>query len=248
MSKLTEKDFPDIKEELKTGRISPEGIRAGLGAFMFFSALMIGIAYLVVNASNTVIGWDNLSFFWQTVFKLQVVLFILQLLLIFIARGRSNRSQIALNVSFVLYTYKTVLDPFIMTLMFAKDRGVYNEYAPLVGIIILLGFILHFYLVFKAFQNIRNEQGINREVKKEKNNKSFFTVLIPFVFLVASITGYIVKNDLLGENEILFGVGISTLVFIAILIGAIEFVKGAYCVIRFPSFRVNPPSTKKKKA
>ncbi|MEI3614595.1 hypothetical protein [Pseudogracilibacillus sp. SO30301A] len=45
---LTEKDFPDIKEELKTGRISSEGIRAGLGAFLFFSALMIGIAYMVV--------------------------------------------------------------------------------------------------------------------------------------------------------------------------------------------------------
>lgn len=37
--------------------------------------------------------------------------------------------------------------------------------------------------------------------------------------------------------------GIFTLLYIALLIGAVEFVKAAYCVIRFPSFRVNPSNT-----
>ena len=48
------------------------------------------------------------------------------------------------------------------------------------------------------------------------------------------------------EGELLFLLGVSTLLFFLLMIGTIEFVIGAYCLIRFPSFRVNPPNTKKQ--
>ena len=67
---------------------------------------------------------------------------------------------------------------------------------------------------------------------------------IPIIFLLVSAGGYIIKNDLLGSNDNLFFLIVAFILLVALLIGAIEFVKGAYCVIRFPSFRVNPPSTK----
>ncbi|MEI3614601.1 hypothetical protein [Pseudogracilibacillus sp. SO30301A] len=54
MSQLTEKDFLDVKDEIKEGRLSPGSIRVFLGAFMFFSLIMIGVSYMAANASNTV--------------------------------------------------------------------------------------------------------------------------------------------------------------------------------------------------
>src|SRR5690625_5984731 len=81
---------------------------------MVFSAFMVGIAYTVATASNTVIGWENLSNFWQTVFKIEAILFILQLILIIFVKGKHNWSQMVLNVSYVIYTYKMALDPFVM--------------------------------------------------------------------------------------------------------------------------------------
>ena len=87
-------------------------IRFGLGVFMVFSAIAIGVAYMGVAASNTTIGWDNLSNFWRTIFKLEAIMFIIQLFLIIFMKGKSNWSQIVLNISYVVYTHKLVLDPF----------------------------------------------------------------------------------------------------------------------------------------
>ena len=241
MTQLTEKDFLDIKDEIKEGRLSPDSIRFYLGAFMFFSILMIGVSYMAVNASNTVIGWENLPLFWKTIFKLQAVLFLFQLILIFLVRGKSNWTQLLLNIGFVFYTYKMVLDPFIMTLMFAKDRGVYEDYAPIALVIIILGLIFHLYLVRREFTSLKEEKEKKKNREKKKSGRYLLFASFPFFFLLVAITGYIVKNDLLGDNEILFGIGISTFLYIAVMIGAVEFVLGAYCVVRFPSFRVNPP-------
>ncbi len=57
---------------------------------------------------------------------------------------------------------------------------------------------------------------------------------MPILFPLISITGYIIKNNLLEENELLYGTGIFTFLYIAVMVGAIEFFMGAYCVIRFP--------------
>ena len=169
MTQLTEKDFLDIKDEIKEGRLSPDSIRFYLGAFMFFSILMIGVSYMAVNASNTVIGWENLPLFWKTIFKLQAVLFLFQLILIFLVRGKSNWTQLLLNIGFVFYTYKMVLDPFIMTLMFAKDRGVYEDYAPIALVIIILGLIFHLYLVRREFTSLKEEKEKKKNREKKKS-------------------------------------------------------------------------------
>jgi len=238
MAQLTEKNFLDIKDEIKDGRLSPDSIRVYLGVFMLFSGIVIGIAYAVTSTSNSVIGWENLSIFWQTIFKIQGVLFLFQLVLIFLVRGRSNWTQILLNISYVFYTYKMALDPFIMLLMFTKNDGVFEVYAPIVLGIIIFGFIVHLLLVIRAFSSLKDEK--ENDPRKEKKKSRKFTY-IPILILLAAATSYIMRNDLLGDGENLFIMGVSSILFIAILIGAVEFVLGAYCVIRFPSFRVNPP-------
>lgn len=199
---------------------------------------MIGIAYMGVAAGNSGVGWEKLSTFWQTIFKLQAFLFIFQLILIFLVRGKKNWSQILLNICYVFYTYKMVIDPFIMTLIYAMDQGVYEVYAPLVVIIIMLGFLLHIYLIIRYFKGVKKNKGATKS--------SGLIAFTPFLFLLVGITGYIIRHDLLGDTDILFVLGIGVFLLVPIMIGAVEFVMGAYCVIRFPSFRVNPPSPQKK--
>ena len=244
MSQLTEKDFMDIKDEIRNGRLSPASIRVGLGVFMFFSLIVMGVSYVAVNASNTVIGWENLSVIWKAIFWLQAVLFLFQLILIFLISGKSNFTQIVLSIAYVIYTYKMALDPFIMILMFAKNDGVYDEFYPLVLGAIILGFIIHFYFLRRAFRGLK----ANRVKHNERKSGSSLYMSIPIIFLLVSATGYIIKNDVLGSNDNLFFLIVAFILLVALLIGVIEFVKGAYCVIRFSSFRVNPPSTKKKNA
>lgn len=242
MSQLTEKDFLKIKYEIQSGRLSPDSVRFGLGVFTVVSGIMVIVAYMVANASNSVIGWENLSVFWQTIFKLQVVLFLFQLVLIFLVRGKSNWAQILLNISYVFYAYKMVLDPFITMSMFAKDRGEYETFAPIILLILIVGVIFHFYLISRSFKRKKEEKKNKKSGEKEKGGSSFSYAFIPILFLLVSITGYVIKNDLLGEYDILFGMGIFTILYIAVMIGAVEFVLAVYCVVRFPSFRVNPPS------
>ncbi|MEI3614598.1 hypothetical protein [Pseudogracilibacillus sp. SO30301A] len=245
MSKLTEKDFIDIRKEINNGRLSPGNMRVGLGTFMFFSALAIGVAFAVAASASSVIGWENLSGFWQTVFKLQLILFLLQIILVFFVRGKSGWSHVLLSISYVFYTYKMVLDIYVTLSMFAMNDGVYEELSPIILIVIIGGFAFHFYLVYRSLKNKKVEA--NKENEKGKSGRLIY-VSLPIIFFLVSITGYIFKNEILGEYEILFGLGICTFLFVAVLIGAVEFVKAAYCVIRFPSFRVNPPSPKKKNA
>ena len=241
MSRLTEEDFLDIKEELKDGRLSPDSVRFYLGVFMFVSLIFVGIGFTVVSVSDSVIGWTNLSVFWKSVFWLQGILFILQLILIFLVNGKSNWKQVLLNISYVIFTYKVALDPLIMTLMFAKNDGVYEQYAPLALAIIIFGFGVHFYLIRREFRDLKPK----KKKKKEKNWNALLYAFVPVLFLLVSATGYIFKHDLLGDGDILFILGVDLVILTAILIGAVEFVLGAYCLIRFPSFRVNPPSSKK---
>jgi len=241
MSKLTQEDFHYIKADLKHGRIAPGTIRYGLSVFLLVSGALVGIAYAVVTASNTVIGWENLSNFWQILFKIEAILFILQLILIICVKGRSNWSQMVLNVSYVIYAYKMALDPFVTLSMFAINDEVYEIYVSMILIVIIIGFIIHIYLIRRYFQRLKEEQADkNNEKKNRKGTVSF--LILPIFFLLASITGFIIRNQLLGDMENLFILGACTVVFIGMMIGTIEFVIGAYCVIRFPSFRVNPPT------
>lgn len=176
MSRLTQEDFQDVKEDLKQGRISPVMIRYGLGAFMVFSVIMVGIAYSTTAANDSLIGWKDLSIFWKTVFKLEAFLFIFQLILITFVKGKSNWSQILLNVSYVVYAYKMAIDPFVMVSMFALDAGEYEVYGPFILLIILSGFILHVYLIRRYFLKMAEEQmGSKQKTKEKKIAVMYFT-------------------------------------------------------------------------
>ncbi|MEI3604946.1 hypothetical protein SPD48_04520 [Pseudogracilibacillus sp. SE30717A] len=177
----------------------------------FFSLLAMGIAYMAANASNSVIGWENLSGFWKSVFILEAILFIIQLAIIILIHGKNNWTQIVLTISYVFYTYKMALDPFVAMSMFAKDRGVYEIFAPLIIFIIILGFLLHLFLVWRSFKGIKKE----RDKANEKRGNQLY-VFIPVLFLLVSVTGYIIKNDLLGENDVLAGMGIFTFFYLSL--------------------------------
>lgn len=244
MAQPQEKDFLYVKEDLENGRISPAIMRAGLISLFFASGLFVGIACMGAFASNTVIGWENLSFFWRMIFILQGVLFLFQLILIFFIDGNSNWSQLTLNVSYVVYWYKFALDPFIMISIFAMDSYVYEEIFPIIAFVIVIGFLFHFYLV----KNELKSDKVKKKKRKKANQgrRNYLYKVIPPFFLLAILIGYLMKNDLFYESELLFLLGIITLVFFLLMVGTIEFVIGAYCLIRFPSFRVDPPSTNKR--
>lgn len=184
MSRLTQKDFQDVKEDLQQGRISPVMIRYGLGAFMVFSVIMVGIAYSTAAANDSLIGWKNLSIFWKTVFKLEALLLIFQLILITFVKGKSNWSQILFNVSYVVYAYKMAIDPFVMVSMFALDAGEYEVYGPFILLIILSGFILHVYLIRRYFLKIAEEQMGSKQKLKRKKSQLCTLQINPYLLFV----------------------------------------------------------------
>src|SRR5690625_1787528 len=112
-------------------------IRFGLGAFMLFSSFMVGIAYFTAVASDSLIGWENLTVFWKVHFKLLSSLFIVQLIFIILIKGKRNWSEIVLNIGYVVFAYKTALDHCVMVSMFAMDAGEHGVYGPMVLLIII---------------------------------------------------------------------------------------------------------------
>lgn len=183
MAQIKEKDFLYVKEDLENGRISPVIMRAGLITLFFVSGLFVGIAYAVANSSSTLIGWENLSLFWRMIFILQGVLFLLQLILIFFIDGNSNWSQLTFNIGYVVYWYKFALDSFIMTSMFAMDAGVYETLFPII-IVIIFGFLFHFYLVKKELKSDKEKKKKRKKAKQD--GKNFLYKVIPPFFFVGS--------------------------------------------------------------
>lgn len=247
MSKLTEQDFMYMKEELSHGRLSPGGMNIFLIGALIFSLITVGIGYFVVTADNTVIGWTNLSPFWQSVFKVQPMFIGLHILIILLSMMKNNIGQLILAIGMVLFSYKMVLDPFIMLSMFHINDGVYEDYAPIIIFIIGLGIVLHLFLVRKEF----SDRKVEKQKKRPKQAKMSI-YFVGFLFFLVSVTGYAVSNNLFGDFESLFFLTVVSVVYFAVLIGAVEFVMGLYCLIRFPSFRMNTPeqihhSAKKKR-
>src|SRR5690625_701168 len=189
MRKLTQEDFHYIKADLRHGRISPDMIRFGLGAFMLFSCFMVGIAYFTAVASDSLIGWENLTVFWKTLFKLQALLFIVQLILIVFIKRKSNWSQIVLTISYVVFAYKTALDPFVMVSMFAMDAGEYEVYGPMMLLIIKFVFILQIYMIRRYFLNLLEEKRDSKQASKEKKSRRFLFYVTPSFFYLHRLQG-----------------------------------------------------------
>ena len=230
MTTLLEQDFDDIKYTVQKGRLALDNIFIFFIGVLVFSGAAIGVAYYAANANT--IGWDTLSEAWHSIFYVEAALFVVHILVILLSFLKSKFIHKFSIIMMVFFSYKMVVDPFVLILMVAKDRGTYDIYLPLVFQIISLGFLLHFTLVIKMLYELKQEK---RERKRTTKN-STIKWAIPIIFLLVVLTGIIIDSGVLGDNDLSFLLILSTALLLTILIGAVEFVLAAYCVIRFPSF------------
>ncbi|WP_172372751.1 hypothetical protein [Sporosarcina jiandibaonis] len=233
MTKLSEASFAAIKGEIHDGRLTVSGMREYLIGIFFYSGIVVGISFFAAHLNT--IGWDTLSAKWHTIYYIEAVLFSLHLLLILLLWNNTFIQKL-LSVGMVLFTYKAVLDSYLVILMFSKDRGMYDAYLPVVLIILLIGIIIHLTVLFKWINSLKQK---NNKVGKSKGKKdSKFIILFPAIFLLTALTSTVIKNGLLGDYELGFGVFLVTVVSFGLLIAAVEFLIAMYCIFKYPSFLV----------
>ncbi|WP_172372761.1 hypothetical protein [Sporosarcina jiandibaonis] len=240
MRKLTEKDFVLIKEEVLKGRLTIQGMRRFLLGTFAFSVFLVGLAFAVANA-NTV-GWDTLSNGWHALFYVQGILLSLHLLIILLCWSYSAFNQKVLSVSVVVITYKVAFDPYLTILMFSKDRGIFDSFAPWILMIIVGALILHVFFLVKWMRDLK--AGVFNNSKSKKLAKSRFIILMPILFLLVAFTGGIFKSGILGDSELLIILFIFVILTICLLYAVCELIIACYCIFRFPSFSVNAPKRK----
>ena len=241
MNKLSEESFSAIKGELQDGRLTMSGMWGYLMGLFFLSGIFVGISFAVANA-NTV-GWDTLSTGWHRTYYIEAVLFGLHLFLLLFCWWNNVFSQKLLSIGMVIFTYKAALDPYLMVLMFSKDRGMYESYIPFVLVILVSGLILHIIVLIKWINSLRPKGGKKGKANVKKDSK--YLILFPVIFVLTTLTTLVIKNDLLGDYEIVFMALLATLLYLGLLIGACEFIIAAYCVFRYPSFSVKNFNGKK---
>ncbi|MGG0656636.1 hypothetical protein [Rummeliibacillus pycnus] len=237
MIHLTEKDCINIKYELQKGRLTIPGIRTYLLGVLLYSGFTVGVSLFAATGNN--VGWETLSSGWHTIYYIEMILFAINILIILFCWKINNINQKILVIAIILFTYKTALDQYIAILMFSKDRDIYDFYAPLVLMIIAIGFIVQIIVLRNWIKGI---EGIN----KLRNKKTKKKLLFPVLFLFAVLVGTIFNNNLFMDKEIAFIFVVASVVYIAMLIGQCEFIIAAYCVFRFPSFAVNSPQKKQQ--
>ena len=225
LSKVGLKTYRQLVQE--GGRLSPSGITTYLIGIFIFSAFTVGLGYAVANA-NTV-GWNNLERGWQVIFYSQAVLFATHLIFILISFLKTSIFRKLTSIALVLFTYKTVLDQFIMLFMFYKDRGVYDQYAPYTFFIIICGFIFHLFALRGWFRKELNSTSNTRTIKREGQFRSLSLILI-FVSLVTIM----VRNGFLASFELVFILGVMTVLLIALLIGVCEFIFVSFLMFKYP--------------
>ena len=230
MNKLSEESFAAIKSEIQDGRLTLAGMRGYLMGLLLISGFFVGLSFAVANA-NTV-GWDTLSSGWHMIYYMEAVLFSIHILLLLFCWGSNQVSQKMLSVGMVLFTYKAAFDPYLMVIMFSKDEGKYDSIIPIILIILVSGFILHLVILFKWIKSLKDKK------KKTKERGTIYFVLVPVVAILTTITTIVIKNGMLGEFDLLFGLFIVTVVYLGLLIGVCEFIIAMYCIFKFPSFSV----------
>ncbi|MBL5773051.1 hypothetical protein B5V88_16375 [Heyndrickxia sporothermodurans] len=233
MDQLTGKNFSNVRYEIQEGRLTMLGTRSYLIVNFIYSIIVMGISLAVANANT--IGWATLSNNWHVIYYIEAVLLILQILLILFCWAQTPFNQKILSLSRVIYTYKVALDPFIMIMMFAKDSGIYDSFAPLLLFIIAIGLLIHILVFMKLIKDLKKDHH-NRKVKRLKSK-----MLILVIFVLVIITTIIFRSGLLKDLELLFMLFAFTIVYIGMLIGVCEFIIAAYCIFRYPSFSVNSP-------
>ena len=230
MNKLSQENFSAIKSEIQDGRLTMSGMRGYLIGIFLASGIFVGISFAVANANT--IGWDTLSSGWHKIYYIEAVLFGVHLLLILLCWGNNPFNQKLLSIGMVILTYKAALDPFLMVIMFSKDEGKFESLLPVIVVILVSGLILHITVLVKWINNLKQKE----KKSKEKESKVFF--LVPIVVILTTLTTIVTKNGMLGDFDLLFGLFIVTVIYLGLLIAAVEFLIAMYCIFRFPSFSV----------
>ena len=230
MNKLSQENFSAIKSEIQDGRLTMSGMRGYLIGIFLASGIFVGISFAVANANT--IGWDTLSSGWHMIYYIEAVLFGVHLLLILLCWGKNPFNQKLLSIGVVILTYKAALDPFLMVIMFSKDEGKFDSLLPVILVILVSGLILHITVLVKWINSLKQK----KKKSKEKESKYFF--LVPIVVILTTLTTIVTKNEMLGDFDLLFGLFIVTVIYLGLLIAAVEFMIAMYCIFRFSSFSV----------
>ncbi|MEB6550899.1 hypothetical protein MXL46_17715 [Heyndrickxia sporothermodurans] len=112
---------------------------------------------------------------------------------------------------------------------------------PFTLLIIGIGLIIHVIVLIKWIKDLSPKKERNKDTNSKDKKKTKIKVWLPVLLVLVALSSIIVKNNLLGDFELMYGLFIFTVLYIALLIGVCEFIIAAYCIFRFPSFSVNPP-------
>ncbi|MED3651514.1 hypothetical protein [Heyndrickxia sporothermodurans] len=247
MNRLDEKYFADFKG-ITEGRLDNDRMLVfNIGTFLY-SCVLIGIPILAIFFWNSV-GWNQLSPFWQGLFYCEGVLLVLQLFILLVCHRETNLNQKILSLSMVIYGYKMTIDPFVFLGFSALDVGVYEDVKIYLLVILLLGLLLHCIFLYIWIRNIKKGKYALHYNKETKKSRGMKYVIIPIIFAMVTFSILLIRQLPGSETTIILIVAIVLLFVIAYAI--CEFIIVAYCVLRFPSFSINPPPkqqyVKKKK-
>lgn len=224
-----EKLFQPLRNEIKHGRQSMSNMWFFLCSSFLFSLLMVGISFY----------WAWQSPYWsqlQWLFKVELILFFIHIFVILISLIKHNVTHIVLSISTVFFGYKMIFDPFIFLFLMYVGYEVYHQFALLTYILVGVGIMLHLVLIRKEFVEIYRSK---RENKGEVNVKKRLSILsIGFIFVVSSFTAYAIQNQIFNHIEVLIFLFAAFAIFYGVLIGLVDYIIATYCIIRFPSFRI----------
>lgn len=244
MNNISEKYFSDFKGLINT-RFNIKGMRRFIFGTFLVTCFMVGIPLLnIVNSEEwKTVGWGEISLFWQLVFYFELVLSFFQILIFLIFWKENNISQKVLSIAIIIYGYKMTIDPFVFISYAAMDRGVYENVKLYLIAILVLGLLLHLIFLSRWISKLKKGAfSLNGHDSTKKSSNSL-KILFPIIFAIVGFSFLLIRKIPEFENVILI-IG-SIIILIGIGYAVCEFIIVAYCIFRFPSFAVNPPSQKK---
>lgn len=221
-------NLPKWQREFLIERLSFATLSTYLGSSFLFSILVVGIAFY----------WAKQSPYWSELhqlFMIEGLLFILHIVTFIITRIRTITMHLLLSMSVVFFGYKMVFDPFIFLFLMISGFDLYEQFAPLTFILIALGGLIHFALLWNEFRDLFRKQRRKRKQVNVKRRLVIFGSIS--IFCVVTFLIYAVKNELFHHSDVLIYQFAIIAIYYGVLIGLVDFIVGAYCFIRYPSFR-----------
>lgn len=225
--KQAEQYFKPWRKEIEHGQQSMSNMWSFLSSSFIFSFLMVGISFYSAWQSPY---WDKL----QLLFKVEFMLLFIHLFIIFICLIKNNITHVILGISTVFFAYKMLVDPFIFLFLMYVGYEVYDQFALLTYILIVIGILLHLILIWREFSDVyRPKKKAKVDAKKRLSILS-----IGIIFVISSITTYAVRNQLFYHIDVLIFLFATLAIYYGVLIGLVDYIMATYCLIRFPSFRI----------